>query len=224
MKYEALLFSASRKKDYRWLLVPEGFSKDHAQILLSIFNIYDRNKNTKIIKNAEVNPTFLVTFRDAAYLFTCGQTDKSDEFGRKIHAMQGLCVNENALFEFRNEISFILYESKTLLNIWSEFDEKEADNYSFSKSRVYNFERRMDRYDLLKIYSEVETLKPKNFFTNQPTLVPFSLVGFAQLIKYMTSPYVALPSFAFGAMPDMFEVYSRFKIIAPAYQVETDDY
>lgn len=224
MKYEALLFSASRKKDYRWLLVPQVFSKDHAQILLSIYNIYDKNKNVKTIRNSEISPLFLLTFRDAAYLFTCGQTDKSDEFGRKIHAMQGLYVSENALFEFRNEIPFILYESNKLLNIWSEFDEKEADSLSFSKSKTYTFEGKMDRYDLLRIYSEVEMLKPKNIFTNQPIIIPFNSIGFTQLIKYMTSPYVALPSFAFGAMPDMFEIYSRFKIIAPAYQVETDDY
>ena len=222
MNFQTFLYSASYKKDYRWLVVPDAFFKEQVPVLNSFFEVFDKFKKSKLLNNSTTSPTFFLTYRNAAYLFECTKTTHEDEYGRRIFALQGICVKERELFEFRNELPFILYSSSAFLNVWASFDVNEADKLSSSPSKIISYEKKLRWSDLAGI-PEVEITPDAFSFRNLPIVLPFNDKGFMQLISYISSPYISLPSFAFGFTPEMANIYPRFKLISPIYSKEEED-
>lgn len=211
MIYQALLYSRSLSKDYRWMIVPSKVSLESLKALNQLYNLYDQCKHA--FGKSSVLPLYCLNHPEATFLVSCGLSNHKDKDGRNIYCLQGISIPH----EYRRHFWFILpwilahYDGEGLLNTWRKTDFSGADDIVCRTSENYSF--KLDPLD----ESLAELMKtPKSpagkLFIHEPTYIAFDTVGLKEL-SHILSSYHDCIDFAFGATREMIKAFD-FKVIA----------
>lgn len=211
MIYQALLYSRSFSKDYRWMIVPSRVSLESLKALNQLYNLYDQCKH--VFGKSSVLPLYCLNHPEATFLVSCGLSNHKDKDGRDIYCLQGISVPH----KYRRHFWFILpwilanYDSEGLLSAWRKIDFSGADDIVRRASEDYSF--KLDPLD----ESLAELMKtPKSpagkLFIHEPTYISFDTVGLKEL-SHVLSSYHDCMDFAFGATREMIKAFD-FKVVA----------
>ena len=211
MIYQALLYSRSLSKDYRWMIVPQKVSPESLKALNQLYNLYDKYKST--FSKSSVLPLYCLNHPEATFLVSCGLSNHKDKDGRDIYCLQGISVAH----EYRRHFWFILpwilanYDSEGLLNVWRNIDFPVADDIVRRTSGDCFF--KLDQLDeSLAGLTKTPKYIPEILPINDPSYISFDKNGLKGL-SHLLSSYHDCIDFAFGATPEMAKNFD-FKIIA----------
>jgi len=211
MIYQALLYSRSLSKDYRWMIVPSKVSPESLKALNQLYNLYDKYKST--FSKSSVLPLYCLNHPEATFLVSCGLSNHKDKDGRDIYCLQGISVAH----EYRRHFWFILpwilanYDSEGLLNTWRNIDFPVADDIVRRTSGDCFF--KLDQLDeSLAGLTKTPKYIPEILPIDDPSYISFDKNGLKGL-SHLLSSYHDCMDFAFGATPEMAKNFD-FKIIA----------
>lgn len=212
MIYQALLYSRSLSKDYRWMVVPQKISGDSLKVLNQLYNMFDKRKDS--FYNSPVSPLYCLDHPEMTFLVKCGVSNYKDKDGRAIHCLQGIGVIQKYKRHLRLMLPWILthYDSEGILNTWSKIDFSDADNIVSRKSKDYYFKSDQLEESPVKLHQTRESLSVTSL-TSEPSCITFDRDGLKELSRLISSSCHDRMDFAFGATPEMINAFD-FKIIA----------
>ncbi|MFO0792659.1 MAG: hypothetical protein U0586_01210 [Candidatus Brocadiaceae bacterium] len=212
MIYQALLYSRSLSKDYRWMIVPQKVSEESLKVLKQLYNMFDKRKDG--FHNAPVSPLYCLNHPEMTFLVSCGLSNHKDKDGRAIYCLQGIGVMQKYKRHLWLMIPWILthYDSEGILNTWSKIDFSDADNIVSRKSEDYYFKSDQLEESLVKLHQTRES-PPVFAPTNNPACVTFDGEGLKELAHLISLSRHDRMDFAFGATPEMIDAFD-FRIIA----------
>ncbi len=214
MIYQALLYSRSLSRDYRWMVIPQKVSGESLKVLNQLYNMFDKHKDS--FGNASVSPLYCLNHPEMTFLVSCGLSNYKDKDGRDIYCLQGIGVAQKYKRHLWLILPWILghYDSVGLLNTWSKIDFYDADNIVRQSSEDYFF-KLSQREELLTELAHAE--KPPSasveLSTDKSARIPFNKNGLKELSHIIESSYGNCLDFAFGATTEMIKEFD-FRIIA----------
>jgi hypothetical protein len=212
MIYQALLYSRSLSKDYRWMIVPQRVSGENLKVLNQLYNMFDKRKDS--FCNSSVSPLYCLNHPEMTFLVSCGLSNHKDKDGRAIYCLQGIGVIQKYKRHLWLMLPWILthYDSEGILNTWSKIDFSDADNIVSRKSEDYHFKSDQLEESIVKLHQTREVL-PVFAPANDPACVTFDGDGLKELAHLISLSRYDRMDFAFGATPEMINAFD-FKIIA----------
>ena len=212
MIYQALLYSRSLSKDYRWMIIPQKVSGESLKVLNQLYDMFDKRKDS--FYNSSVSPLYCLNHPEMTFLVSCCLSNHKDKDGRAIYCLQGIGVIQKYKRHLWLMLPWILthYDSEGILNTWSKIDFSDADNIVSRKSEDYYFKSDQLEESLVKLH-QTRTVLPVTSLTNDPTCVTFDRDGLNELAHLISSSRHDRMDFAFGATPEMINAFD-FKIIA----------
>lgn len=214
MDYEPFLYSASARKDYRWMLVCEDFQLEDRSRLERIFAIFERYREHPALSGAVLPPTYLVDFDKGIGLFRMLRTTHRDEFGRRIFALEGIrVVGWENLLDLRCRIGQLLLEAHLVLDVSSAIDSKLADDLTLSRMGRRSYESGISLGSLRANAPGADTYPVLRIA--DPQRIPFTREGYLQIVAVASSPFATIPRFAFGALPGTGGIFPGLNYLAP---------
>lgn len=210
MLYQFILYSRSRVKDYRWMLLPSNIRKTTLAHLNSLYNIYDDQKRRSFYQNANIAPVFCVDFGKNNLLFQMGLTGHQDNYSRPIFGLFGISIQNSEREALRDNLTDLLKNHEKTLNPFQKINFQDSDALSGMRSQFRTFQpiRKKPKY--------LNASASKRIMDDKQLILDYSDNGFDQLIEVFQNPRNPLVNFAFGATEQMLRVLPPVKILAKA--------
>lgn len=198
MIYQKLLWSRTKSHDWRWLVFPESLTEPEAEVLRSIFDQYVSAYKTQFLK-LEIDPWYFLSFSESSVLFQCKKTPYVEWQGRTIYALQGISVAH----EYRRHMWFVLPWILKIFNqivdVWQDLDFSEADNIKRHPRIISEqFNIAVVNNQTIDVPFLATSAGPKEQLT-----LPFTNLGFEQLVQALLMPETPFLNFAFGLTASM---------------------
>jgi len=212
-EYEYILYSRTLVEDYRWIIVPELILPENLQKLRQLYDACDNNAMRAMADNPEVKPLYCLSLTDITVLLRFERTAHTDRNSRSIYALQGICVNKNQDWRFRDALPWLLNESNPELNVWEQIDFQEADSWTKKPSKKYPFDSKQTEQPLPPIENNSQVSSQRNnLYSSKIIKLDFSKEGLHQLQNLLRNKQV---DFAFGTTSNMVNLFKSLRIVAP---------
>ncbi len=209
-----LLYSRSRGKDYRWMLVPPFVTQNDLLLLNKIYDSFDNHKESAAIEKSGVPVIFYLRLSESSVIAQCEKTGFKDKEGRAIYSLQGLAVHQTEGRDFWYSLPFLIIRSKKYIDSWQYISFNVADVVSKSESKSREIRLSDLERGLTKVIKGIPGNKSLPLESEQIQL-PYDKNGLIELLGYLMSPRVSALNFAFGFSNDILSRVSDFKIFAP---------
>lgn len=212
MIYQALLYSRSLAKDYRWMIVPSEVSPESLKALKQLYNVYDKNKHA--FSKSAVSPLYCLKHSEGVFFVSCGFTGHKDKDGRDIYCLQGVSIANEYQKRFWLMLPGMLanFNNTDLLNMWGKINFHGADDIIHRASEEYSFEPDWQEKSFAEGAKTAVSNPAEKTSTNETSNVSFDKKGLKELSRLLSLRQECV-SFAFGATPEMIKKFN-FKIVA----------
>lgn len=213
MKYQHLLFSRSINRDYRWMITPEYLSSSDLDSIVEYFWLDE----IRYILPIHPSTIYLFNLKNCSVLIRLCATKKTDKFGRRIDALQGICVPNYFGWYMRFVLPWILINVEKYLNPINAVNFQNADTLAHTPSESYSFDMSQLNQLPLGITDLISLFKFNLGEQKIQKTLEFSEAGFKQLVELCMpvgrSP-LKLLQIAFGIPPEKVNIFASFDIIS----------
>lgn len=215
MRYQYLLYSRSKRKDYRWMIQPTQAQQADFQVLNSLYQAYDRQKRRSSFSQTDVLPLLLWSLSNIVVLIHLGKIKHTDAYGRDIYGMWGISVSKEESQALEKALCWLLRNHK-VLNPYCKHKFENADDLTLTPSEIF-YEPHLSGlpFDFDAQAEQVEnagTLRDRN----ETIEIPFNREGYQELIKWFCLRDATVVNVAFGATERMLRVIPSVRILARA--------
>lgn len=150
MELSLILYSRSKRKDYRWIICPDKFTSSDKDLFRSFCNYYDSVKETLKSNGNQSLPFIAYNLEHGRVIARFRYTERKDSHSRQVWAMEGLYFSENDKRDYDYLLPYLLINMDSYDMIPNELIHEKND--------AENSKREISVDQLLPIEKEYEIL------------------------------------------------------------------